>query len=351
VPVPVNPIVIIIVNYKYKFNYIFNMISIIIPCYNCEKTLRRCVNSILKQKYKDYEILLIVDEASKDKTVKIAEEFLKFDTVKIFKVKGWSVSKSRNFGVEKAKGEKILFFDADAEFVSEYELGYVEDLFKSTKADAITGVPIPKGKGIKWVIDQEYYQRFLDVGEGFVNFAATTCLAVRKNVLECVKFKETSKDGAYGEDFLFAHDMLENGFKIYHTNKVKFYHYYYSDFKNYLRDQYWHARYRIKLLKMGVKIEKYTKKALNPFIFLKIFKRTKNLKSFLLIPINFLRFWAWFFALSEFKFLGPLILFMAFLGGGILAYFDNLLYVPFSGILGGLGVIFMDLSGKNERKM
>jgi len=324
------------------------MISVVIPCYNSGKTLRRCVNSILKQKYKDYEILLIVDEASKDKTVKIAEEFLKFDTVKIFKVKSWSVSKKRNFGVEKAKGEKILFFDADAEFVSGYELGYIEYLFKSTKADAITGVPIPKGMRIKWAIDQEYYQRFLDVGNGFVNFAATTCLAVRKSVFKYVKFKEISKEVAYGEDFLFAHDMIKNGFKIYHTNKVEFYHHYYSNFNNYLREQFWHAKYRIKLFKKGMKIEKYTKKALNPFIFLKIFKRTKNLKSFLLIPINFLRFWAWFFALSEFKFLGPLILFMAFLGGGILAYFDNLLYVPFTGIFGALGVIFMDLSGENE---
>ena len=103
------------------------MISIIITAYNAEKTIERCLNSILENEYNDYEIIL-VNDGSKDKTEKIVELFAT-DKIKYFSTKNTGVADSRNYGIEKAKGEYITFVDSD-DYVNN---NYFENLDKYMK--------------------------------------------------------------------------------------------------------------------------------------------------------------------------------------------------------------------------
>lgn len=103
------------------------MISIIITAYNAEKTIERCLNSILENEYNDYEIIL-VNDGSKDKTEKIVELFAT-DKIKYFSKKNTGVADSRNYGIEKAKGEYITFVDSD-DYVNN---NYFENLDKYMK--------------------------------------------------------------------------------------------------------------------------------------------------------------------------------------------------------------------------
>ena len=88
-------------------------LTIIVPVYNGEKSLKRCVESILAQDYKDFEALLI-DDGSKDDSYKIMSEFAKEDEriIPIHKENG-GVSSTRNLGLEKARGKYIQFIDVD----------------------------------------------------------------------------------------------------------------------------------------------------------------------------------------------------------------------------------------------
>lgn len=89
------------------------MISIIVPVYNAEKTLRECVDSILCQGYRDFELLLI-DDGSKDISPAICDEYVEKDSrVKAFHKNNGGVSSARNFGIENACGKWITFIDAD----------------------------------------------------------------------------------------------------------------------------------------------------------------------------------------------------------------------------------------------
>lgn len=88
-------------------------ISVIVPVYNAEKYLRRCVDSILAQSFTDFELLL-VDDGSKDGSGAICDEYADRDNrVRVFHKENGGVSSARNLGLDNARGEWVAFCDAD----------------------------------------------------------------------------------------------------------------------------------------------------------------------------------------------------------------------------------------------
>lgn len=93
------------------------LISIIVPVYNTDRCLSRCIKSILSQKFKNFELLLI-DDGSTDESGEICDEYAAKDRrIKVFHKKNGGVSSARNVGLDNAKGEWITFCDSD-DFVS-----------------------------------------------------------------------------------------------------------------------------------------------------------------------------------------------------------------------------------------
>ena len=303
-------------------------ISIIIPCYNSGKTVDKCLESIARQRYDNYEVIAVVDEKSTDNTLQICRAWKKSfkSKLKIVEIEHCGVAKKRNHASKIAKGDILLFLDSDAELADESYLKRLEEIFE-TGADAVTGVPItPKEASLlEWVLSQEYEQRFYDMGDCYVDCAATTCMAVKKKVFERVGFDESiSTKQALGEDFLFSFNLIKKGYKIFHTNELKVYHYFYSSFKKYLIEQMKHTEFRVILAKRHGKLtDKYTNPIprLQTFLWLlfpisfiwyelfiptiillflwqlptaiKIFLRTKKFRSFLLLPVSVVRSLFW----------------------------------------------------------
>lgn len=88
-------------------------ISIIVPVYNVEKYLRRCIESILSQTLKNYEVILINDGSS-DSSGKICDEYVaKYDNFKVIHKKNAGLGYARNSGLEIACGKYIMFIDSD----------------------------------------------------------------------------------------------------------------------------------------------------------------------------------------------------------------------------------------------
>ncbi len=88
-------------------------ISVIIPVYNVEKYLHRCIDSILAQTFTDFELLLIND-GSKDNSGKICDEYAAKDSrVRVFHKENGGASSARNLGLDNAKGEWVTFVDSD----------------------------------------------------------------------------------------------------------------------------------------------------------------------------------------------------------------------------------------------
>lgn len=89
------------------------MISVIIPAYNVEKYISRCIDSILAQTNRDWEMLLI-DDGSSDGTGSICDRYASQDErIRVFHRKNSGVSAARNLGIENSVGEYLIFLDAD----------------------------------------------------------------------------------------------------------------------------------------------------------------------------------------------------------------------------------------------
>lgn len=102
------------------------LISVIVPVYNAESTLSECVGSILGQKYKDFELIL-VDDGSKDSSPHICDEYAHDNgQVIVFHKPNGGVSSARNHGLDHARGKWIAFVDSDDYVTDGYFDGVVE---------------------------------------------------------------------------------------------------------------------------------------------------------------------------------------------------------------------------------
>lgn len=89
------------------------LVSIIVPLHNCEKTVSRCVEAILSQRYRNLEILLI-DDGSTDQTLAYIQNYAGSDNrVRWWTVKNQGVSDTRNFGLKRVHGKYLMFVDGD----------------------------------------------------------------------------------------------------------------------------------------------------------------------------------------------------------------------------------------------
>lgn len=113
-----------------------NLISVIIPIYNSAPYLERCINSILNQTFKDFELIL-VNDGSTDNSGLICNEYASFDKrIQVFHKINGGAGAARKFGVKQAKGKWIMFCDSD-DVLPERS---IEFLYKHhEKADIIVG--------------------------------------------------------------------------------------------------------------------------------------------------------------------------------------------------------------------
>lgn len=106
---------------------VLHEVSIMIPCYNISNHLRKCVESIIAQTYTNFELIL-VNDGSTDDTGKIGDEYAKKDhRIRVFHKSNGGASSARNFALDKAKGDLVLFIDGD-DYI---KVDYIEQLLEN----------------------------------------------------------------------------------------------------------------------------------------------------------------------------------------------------------------------------
>ena len=205
-------------------------ISVIVPIYNSEKYLKFCIDSILNQNYKNFEILLIND-GSTDNSLNICYEYSqKNNNIRVFNLKHGGVSVARNFGISQANGQYICFIDSD-DIIKNNFLKTLIDMILKFKLD-IAEVDFEyinkkiklKNEKIDFVTSEEMIERLYSK-EGIRTVHITNKL-FNINLFNNIKFEnkenedeyiihkllfETKKKIAINNQKLYLYRTLDNG--------------------------------------------------------------------------------------------------------------------------------------------
>lgn len=201
-------------------------VSIIVPVYNVEKYLERCINSILTQELSDFELILIND-GSTDSSGTICDKFSCIDNrVKVIHKKNEGVSSARNTGIDIAEGEYIGFVDSDDYIDSDMYKTMYEEAVKKSSDLVICGIYneyIDKqttmfNEGTIEVYEDKkiLYEYLLD------RLDTSLCNKIYKK--EYIKKIRLDKKIAINEDKLFNYEYCLNSNKAVFVKKAK-YHY------------------------------------------------------------------------------------------------------------------------------
>ena len=184
-------------------------LSIIVPAYNAEETLHHCLKAIKNSSYKDFE-LIVVDDASTDGTFSIAIQYA--DKV-IRQQHNQGQSQTRNDGIEHAKGDILLFIDADIVIENDTVLKVVDFLSKHPDVHALTGLLSLEHP------NTDFFSQYKNLYMNFifkklperVNFIYGSIHAIRRKDLV-----------PYGTDIRKADDTALGQKLVHHRKKIAF---------------------------------------------------------------------------------------------------------------------------------
>ena len=225
------------------------LISIIIPAYNSEETVGKTIESLLKQNYpkKNYEII-IVDDGSTDRTIDIVK---KFKNVRLIKQKHKGPAAARNLGVKHAKGDIVLFTDADCV----PSKNWIKNMIKPFKNKKIVGVSgsyktLNKDKLIARFAGYEIADRHESMKkEKNIDFIGTFSAGYRKNIfLKFCGFDE-SFPIASGEDPELSFKISKAGLRMVFQPEAFVHHRHPETLQKFLKQKFWRAYWRLVLYK------------------------------------------------------------------------------------------------------
>lgn len=198
-------------------------VSVIIPAYNAESTIEKCVESVIKQDYKNIECI-IINDGSTDMTDMLCQSLCKNNTyIKYIKTANYGVSHARNTGIDVATGDYIVFLDSDDYLLDEsissrvrkmsndslVLCGYCEDsLDKSFVLDEnrfIDDIPV-------FLVDLFYMKRY-----GYQGFSVTKIFSSQIIRDNNIRFDE---EISYNEDRLFVFEYTLKCSHIYYVSKA-----------------------------------------------------------------------------------------------------------------------------------
>lgn len=185
------------------------LVSVIIPVYNVEKYLYRCLNSVLAQSYKKLEII-VVNDGSKDNSLKILCEFAEKDArINVIDKENEGVAKARNTGIDAANGRYLVFVDSD-DYIEKNMIEVLVNLLEQHQVDMSLCKISESGSIFKNQTYLEHFYNHHDLMEGIFKDQEISSHPVnklyKKELFDFIRYPENT----IVEDMAIAHHLLRN---------------------------------------------------------------------------------------------------------------------------------------------
>ena len=221
------------------------MISVIVPAFNASTTIGACVEALLKQTFskEGYEVI-VVDDASLDQTAAIAAGY----GARVISQKHRGPAAARNLGASEARGEILLFIDADCAPSGDWIAQMVAP-FKSAEIVAVKGVyEAPKGGILPNFIQAEFEDRYRKLAKKkYIDFVDTYSAGYRRTVfLENGGFDESFPVPS-AEDVDFSFRLAQKGYKMAFAPNATVAHLQVPSLWSYLKKKYRYGYYRTRV--------------------------------------------------------------------------------------------------------
>lgn len=228
-------------------------LSIVIPGYNCAKTIEESLQACLNQDYpQDLYEIIFVDDGSEDNTKELVGKY----PVRYIFQKHSGPAKARNRGWKEAVGEIILFTDSDCVPDKRWIKNLVKN-FSDERVGAVGGSYGIKNQQnlLASCIHAEILWRHHKMHRE-VKTLGSYNLALHKEVLIKLNGFDETYLSSSGEDNDLCYRLLEKGYKLIFEPNALVYHYYPEKIFPYLRHQFWHGYWRVKLYKKHFRMVK-----------------------------------------------------------------------------------------------
>ncbi|MDA5541700.1 glycosyltransferase [Streptococcus thermophilus] len=204
------------------------LLTVVIPVYNVEKYLKRCVESVLVQEWNNYDILL-VDDGSTDSSPQICDDYVKaYDFISVIHKENGGLSEARNTGISNAEGEYVYFLDSD-DWIEPNTFSDLAEVIESDQYDIISfNQEFVKSEHDIIKSDSKRTKR-LTGKEALIDmfsYGFITGFATDKIYRKALFTKNTIQFpvGKYYEDLGTNYKLFLSAKKVYATNQ-KYYHY------------------------------------------------------------------------------------------------------------------------------
>ncbi len=219
-------------------------ISVIIPAYNAERTIRKALQAIQNQVGDLKAEIIVVDDGSTDDTRKIVSEM---PDVKLLQQENSGPAAARNTGARAARGDILVFTDSDTVPHHDWLQNLTNPfLDQAIMATAGTYTIANKEKKLAQLIQKEIEIRHSSYKD-YIIFAGTYNLAIRKEVFVMINGFDESYKHASGEDNDLCYRIAKLGHKIKYIACAKVAHHHPEELLNYLKTQFRHGFWRVKL--------------------------------------------------------------------------------------------------------
>jgi len=283
-------------------------ISVVVPTHNSEKTIEKCIKSIIESNYTNFE-LIIVDDFSFDSTRKMIQ---KIDAKKVFNQKNMGAASSRNIGASLARGDLIVFIDSDVEVNKDTFSDLIKLFISNKNLTSVSGVYC-------YNKHQSIISEYQNMYEGYIQqtlsklknppYINTSFFAIKKRIFDRIGGFNTQFKLANQEDIDFGKKLFSLGYKNIFSDKIRIKHLKEFSFLAFLKKKYYQGHEFIKV---------YSKQKNNLKMNHLVLSHTRNNVTIVLFLI--------FICLLSFFY--PIFLYLL-LPGGILFYLINYNFINF----------------------